>query len=480
MVAAGKDAMSAVLIRFLEDELREGELMNMPTDVQDLMESLRQLGIDQGLVTRAEEILSAKAEDIGEWIELAVALRERGEFHAALETYDSAMRRFPDSHMLWGNRGFLLLYWERYDEALENFTEALRIKPDYTTALANMASTYECLHEFEKAAQIFQRVVELAPEHAIAWNSLGLCLSQLGDDERAKPCYAKSLAVRPDYKDPLFNLASLLCSQRKYAEALPYAQQLLALEPNDAEAVQLRDEILQEPVEPRGRRARDTYREKRIFRLARREGADPRMPPRPEDIELVSYTVRTPSNIAYDDPTSMPGNWDKPQVWEIVRRVLSDAGPPSPFDEPTIFISYRWESEEHSHWVARFANDLMSRGYGIVYDGDLRRLATPPSVPELVARIATCNYFMPILTEPYRRRVELASNDVAVKEDGWVFDEWQLALKLYVIERLKIVGVWRSGPVVPVPLTKDRVLDFRDSAAYLQLLEHCFPRPGQK
>ena len=77
----------------------------MPTDVQDLMESLRQLGIDQGLVTRAEEILSAKAEDIGEWIKLAVALRERGEFpHAALETYDLAMRRFPDSHMLWGNR----------------------------------------------------------------------------------------------------------------------------------------------------------------------------------------------------------------------------------------------------------------------------------------------------------------------------------------------------------------------------------------
>ena len=134
-------------------------------------------------------------------------------------------------------------------------------------------------------------------------------------------------AVRPDYKDPLFNLASLLCSQRKYAEALPYAQQLLALEPNDAEAVQLRDEILQEgPVEPRGSRAPDTYREKRIFRLARREGADPRMSPRPEDIELVSYTVRTPSSIAYDDPIATPGNWDKPQVLEVVRRLLGLCG----------------------------------------------------------------------------------------------------------------------------------------------------------
>lgn len=452
--------------------------MTAPTDVRDLLESFRQLGIQPGLVAKAEEILSVKASDIGEWIELAVALRERGEFHAALETYDCAMLRFPDSYMLWGNRGFLLLYWERYHEALENFAVALRIKPDYTAALANMASTYERLHEFEKAVQTFLRVVELAPEHAVAWNSLGLCLGQLGDDEGAKRSYVKALEVDPKYQDPLFNLATLLCSQHKYAEALPYAKQLLAFSPDDAEAVQLLDEILREPAEPRDIRIRNVYRERKIFRFARREGTKWLLPT-PENIELLTYTVRTPSNIAYDDPVPTSGNWDKQEVWENVRRLLAAAGPPRPFDEPLIFVSYRWESEEHNRWVARFVNDLKSRGYGIVYDGDLRRFATPPSVPELVARIATCNYFMPILTELYRRRVELVSNDGgAVKEDGWVFDEWQLALKLYVIERLKIVGVWRSGPVVPVPLTKDRVLDFRDSDAYLQLLEAGFPRLG--
>jgi len=125
-------------------------------------------------VAKADEILSAKASDIGEWIELAVALLKRGDFHAALETYDTAMQRFPESHMLWCNRGVVLLYWERYDEALEHFAEALRIKPNYIFALANMASTYECTHEFGKAAEAFQRLVELEPESAKAWNSLGL------------------------------------------------------------------------------------------------------------------------------------------------------------------------------------------------------------------------------------------------------------------------------------------------------------------
>jgi hypothetical protein len=321
-------------------------------------------------------------------------------------------------------------------------------------------------------------VVELEPQSAKAWNSLGLCLQQLGDDERAKRSYERAVAVDPNYKDPLFNLAALLRSKRKYAQALPYVTRLLAIDPDDREAVDLHSEILREPKEPRSLRVRDIYDERQIFRLARREGRDPHFP-RPDDIELISYTVRTPSNIAYEVPTLTSGNWDKLQVLEIVRKVLAEAGPPPPFDEPRIFISYRWESTEHNRWVARFAGDLQSRGYGIVYDGEVRRLATPPSVPELVARMATCNFFMPILTEPYRRRVELAAN-VAVKEDGWVFDEWQLALKLYVIERIKIVGVWRSGPVVPVPLTKDRVLDFRNSVAYPPLMEHCFPRLSQK
>jgi len=45
--------------------------MDTPHDVQELMEILRQLDVFPGLVAKAEEILSAKASDIGEWIELA-------------------------------------------------------------------------------------------------------------------------------------------------------------------------------------------------------------------------------------------------------------------------------------------------------------------------------------------------------------------------------------------------------------------------
>jgi tetratricopeptide (TPR) repeat protein len=167
------------------------------------------------------------------------------------------MQRFPESHMLWCNRGVVLLYCERYDEALEHFAEALRIKPNYIFALANMASTYECTHEFGKAAEAFQRLVELEPESAKAWNSLGLCLRELGDVERAKCSYETAVAVDPNYKDPLFNLAALLSSQRKYAQALPYVTKLLAIDPDDQGAVDLHSEILREPKEPRIIRVRE-------------------------------------------------------------------------------------------------------------------------------------------------------------------------------------------------------------------------------
>ena len=453
--------------------MKEVETMNPPPDVRALMQVLLELGVDSDLVAKAEEVLSEKADDIGEWIELAYALRQRREFHGALETYDAAMQRFPNSHMLWCNRGVVMLDWERYDEALEHFSESLRNKPDYIFALANMASTYERLHEFARAAELFQRVVEIEPSHAMAWNSLALCHHQNGNFESTRECLERSSAADPGYTDPLFSLAALLTNERRYAEALPWIDRLLEIDPTDAIAVELREEILREPESPRSVGVRDIYEERRIFRLARREGSNPQIPG-PEDIELVSYVVRTPSNMAYE--STIAGKWDKQEVMDIVRETLAKNEPVPPFDEPRIFVSYRWESAEHNQWVARFVDDLKARGYGTVYDGELRRLATPPSVPELVAHIATCNFFVPILTEPYRRRVDLAANDVAVSEDGWVFDEWQLALKLYVLDRLKIIGVWRSGPVVPVPLTKDSVLDFRTAEDYDDLIEHCFPR----
>lgn len=74
--------------------------MTVPQDVESLLATLLQLGVDTALVARAKEILAPKADDLTEWDELAVALRKREQYNAAVVTYDAAIRRFPDSHVL--------------------------------------------------------------------------------------------------------------------------------------------------------------------------------------------------------------------------------------------------------------------------------------------------------------------------------------------------------------------------------------------
>ena len=168
-----------------------------------------------------------------------------------------------ESHVLWSNRGFVLLVWELYEEALKSLSKALEIKPDYVHALAFKAAAYERLHEFQKATASYREVLGLEPSHAKAWNSLGVCLRELGNQEEAIQCYEKSIKSDPDFTDPLFNLAALYSARREYAKALSYVSRLLGINPDDYRAKELRDEILEEPEMPRVIGVRDRY-EKRI------------------------------------------------------------------------------------------------------------------------------------------------------------------------------------------------------------------------
>ena len=88
--------------------------MNIPDDVDELCSTLMRLGVDFDLVQKAKSILSSHTNKVEYWIELAAALRKRGEYHPSLATYEYALQRFPNSHQLWNNKGGLLREWRRH------------------------------------------------------------------------------------------------------------------------------------------------------------------------------------------------------------------------------------------------------------------------------------------------------------------------------------------------------------------------------
>ncbi|UCE49215.1 MAG: tetratricopeptide repeat protein [Phycisphaerales bacterium] len=384
--------------------------MTIPKDVERLLATLLQLRVDEAIVAKAREILGHKAEDIGEWIELAVALREREEFDAALAAYDAAIQRFPDSHVLWSNRGFLLLIWELYEEALKNFSKAMEIRPDYVHALAHKAAAHERLHEFEKAVTDYRAVLELEPGHARAWNSLGVCLRELGNEEEAIQCYEESTTADPTFTDPLFNLAALYSTHREYTKAIPYVSRLLEIDPHDFRAIKLRDEILKQPEEPRGISVRDQYVKR----------TDPTSPgPEP------------PRNILYkSDGTRRPNAEIVREQGKIGLRMALlddamhqrlDSGETCVIYPLRLFLSYKWGTEAENEWVATLAGKLAERGWDVVFDR-YRDETVDRSVESFVSRIATCRVFLAVATPKY------VAHGVYPCQPSWVFDEYQVAM----------------------------------------------------
>ena len=163
--------------------------------------------------------------------------------------------------------------------------------------------------------------------------------------------------------------------------------------------------------------------------------------------------------------------WDVLQLDRLVEEALARSTP-SMSDRPYFFISYRWESDPHIAWVGRLADDLLKRGYAIVLDRAPGEQA--PTVPDLIARMVECSHFVAVLTEAYRRRIEV--QDGTVIDDGWVYDEFHVALRLCRRGHLGLLGLWRSGPAVPMPFRPETVVDMRDDLRYTAMMDEIFPR----
>jgi hypothetical protein len=271
----------------------------------------------------------------------------------------------------------------------------------------------------------------------------------------------------------LFNLAGLLYSNREFTKALHVIDKLLELDPHDQDAHEKRRQILIQPVEPERMEAPPLYNIPVVMRPVFNVDYDGTVAPidgsvtRPIDFVQVKGMTR-------EEASGIVGSraWDIVKLRELVNNAVSRTKPPQ---HPVLFLSYRWHDREHKQWVKQFADDLVKRGYEIVFDKHFMKESSPPQVPELVAKMAACSFFVPILTEEYRRRIEIQGDWVVHTDDGWVFDEWQTALLLASASRLKFIGVWRTGPIVPLPFRKDNVLDFCDDADYQRLMDRHFP-----
>jgi hypothetical protein len=112
---------------------------------------------------------------------------------------------------------------------------------------------------------------------------------------------------------------------------------------------------------------------------------------------------------------------------------------------PAVFVAYKWEDGAHNPWV---------RAAGGALRGPRLRGAAGPGRPRArrlqlrggarVHRPTSGNVFLAVVTERYLELVEEREN-----QTSWVFDEYEVASRLPMRGRLKIVAVWKEATVRP-------------------------------
>jgi tetratricopeptide (TPR) repeat protein len=163
----------------------------------------------------------------------AEALRYLGRYTEAKALYEDLLEDEQAQQSVWVWQGSLACLFEgnHIDVALIRLNEGLkrfRFDPGLWRLGAQYYQQYGML---ACAQQAWQHLLRLRPSDTDARFSLALLQEDRGDGAGACESYQAILTTEPQDIPTLNNLASLYLNQRRWEEALPFFNQLLAINP---------------------------------------------------------------------------------------------------------------------------------------------------------------------------------------------------------------------------------------------------------
>jgi tetratricopeptide (TPR) repeat protein/SAM-dependent methyltransferase len=191
------------------------------------------------------------------FVAMANALDSLGRTAEAEEAYKRALAINPDYAEVHFNLGILAMTQGRNEEAAESLRTAVNIRPNYASAhhqlgraLQALSRSTEALDAFREAVRIeptmhdahyglgialqrldpnpkleeavtsLRHAAELKPDFAKAHHILGIVQSNLGQSDAAEASLRRAFVIEPESADILYDLAMILLSKGKSAEAV--------------------------------------------------------------------------------------------------------------------------------------------------------------------------------------------------------------------------------------------------------------------
>jgi predicted O-linked N-acetylglucosamine transferase (SPINDLY family) len=167
---------------------------------------------------------------------LAATLVQMGQWAAAAEACDRALRLAPDSAEAHFNRGNIELGRRNFAAAAVTFRRVIDLGADQTEVWNNLSLALNGCGRFEEAALAARRAIEKQPRSAPAHNSLGNALRNLGQTADAVAAYRGAIALQADYARAHVNLGAALHDAWQLQEAVAACRRAIEIQPDLAEA----------------------------------------------------------------------------------------------------------------------------------------------------------------------------------------------------------------------------------------------------
>jgi len=143
----------------------------------------------------------------------------KNNFDAARHYLEQTLKLRPNYPEAWNNLGMMAAQQGHADEAVQDFQQSLALRPAYAIALLNLGNVYRRQGEFAKAREALSQALALQPDDPEANYSLGMFYAQQNDLPRAADYLKKAAALRPAYPEALNNLGILFVREQDYPEA---------------------------------------------------------------------------------------------------------------------------------------------------------------------------------------------------------------------------------------------------------------------
>jgi tetratricopeptide (TPR) repeat protein len=174
------------------------------------------------------------------------ALKDLGQFAAALDSYDAAVQQKPDFSHAWCNRGVVQQRLELSAAALVSYDRAVALDPADTVAHSNRGALLQSLSRWEEALASYQRTLELNPQSFQAWFHHGNVLRELRQLDPALVSYGEAIKLKPDYAEAYYNRGVVLELIQRPRAALESYDQAIEIYPGFHQAHYNRAGVLKE------------------------------------------------------------------------------------------------------------------------------------------------------------------------------------------------------------------------------------------